>query len=103
MPLDARQRKQLAARGNRLSAGLTLGEAELSDRAVDHIRRSFARTDLLKVRINVDDRDLFALLCEDLAARVPCELVQRIGRVALLFRPLPADAGEAHRDGSSED
>lgn len=102
MPLDARHRKQLAARGNRLSAGLTLGDAELSERAVDHVRRSFAHTDLLKVRINVDDRELFALLCEDLAARVPCELVQRIGRVALLFRPLPEDAGATNRGDSPE-
>ena len=46
-----------------------------------------AGPDLLKVRISTDDREECDRVAEELAARLPCQLVQRVGRVALLFRP----------------
>ena len=35
-----------------------------------------------------------ALLSEELAGRIGAQVVQRVGRVALLFRPLPGDGDD---------
>lgn len=91
MPLTPKQRKQLSARGHHLNPAVTLGEAEPLDSAIDHVRQQFQHTDLLKVRVNTKDRAIFAAIIDDLVERIPCQLVRRIGRVALLYCP-PADA-----------
>jgi len=97
MSLSGKQRRQLAARGHNLKPCLVLAEREVSETAVQHVREAFAHADLIKVRVNTRQRDVCAAVLEQVAARVPCEIVQRIGRVGLLYRPLPNGTG-ARRD-----
>ncbi len=85
--LTSTQRRALAARGNRIKASVTIAET-LSESVVEHVRKAFGKRDLIKVRIATDDRDVFARAAQDLADRVPCTLIQRIGRIALLYRPI---------------
>jgi RNA-binding protein YhbY len=82
-------RRGLLGRGHQLKARLTLGREGLTEAFAAHIRQCFEHTDLLKVRINVDDRDDARQMATALAVSVPCHLVQRTGRVALLYRCLP--------------
>ena len=86
MPLTSQQRKALAAQANRLKAHVIISADELSDATVVHVRRAFGDKELLKVRISTDDRNECQQAAEELARQLPCELVQRIGRVALLYR-----------------
>lgn len=87
MALSARERRVLAARGNRLRPAATLGDRELTESMIESVRRLLRREELVKVRVATQDRAAFAAMSDALAARVPCELVQRIGRVMLLYRP----------------
>jgi len=87
MPLSSNERRALAARGQRLRARIVIRAGELSETAVAHVRSAFARADLIKVRISTDDRVACERAAAQLAERIPCELVQRIGRVVLLYRP----------------
>ena len=82
-------RRGLLGRGHKLKARLTLGRQGLTETFAAHIRQCFEHTDLLKVRIDVDDRDDAQQMAAALAASIPCHLVQRTGRVALLYRYLP--------------
>ena len=93
MPLSSSERRALAARGNRLKANVVVRADELSDATVAHVRNAFGQKELLKVRISTDDREACSRAAVELAERIPCELVQRVGRVALLYRP----AAEADR------
>lgn len=86
VPLTTKERKALAASGNRLKATLTLAAGELSDATVAHVQQSFGKHELLKIRINTDDRDECASLAKSLADRIGAELVQVVGRTALLHR-----------------
>ena len=86
MPLSSGQRRELAAQGNRLKANIILRADELADSAIEHVRRAFGERELIKVRFSTDDRDECKQAAEALAQRVPCEVVQRVGRVALLYR-----------------
>lgn len=89
MGLSSRERRALAARGNRLKAHVTIRADELSDATVAHVRQAFGDQELIKVRISSDDRHQCLAAAQELARRIPCELVQRVGRVALLHRPVP--------------
>jgi RNA-binding protein len=76
----------LAAKGNRLKASVIVRAGELSDSAVDHVRNAFGEHELIKVRFSTNDRNECIQAANGLAERIPCELVQRVGRVALLYR-----------------
>jgi len=78
----------LLGRGHRLKAKLTLGRQGLTETFAAHVRQCFEHTDLLKVRIDCDDRDEAQQMAVALAASIPCHLIQRTGRVALLYRRL---------------
>lgn len=88
MPLDSNARRELASRANRLKAHLTISADDLSDGAVEHVRTALGKHDLVKVRIATADRDRFRAAATALAKRVPCDIVQELGRVVTLHRPL---------------
>jgi RNA-binding protein YhbY len=86
-PPAATGRRELLGRGHALKAHLLVGRAGLSDPLLAQVRQAFINTDLLKVRLDADSADQADALAADLAARVPCHLIRRIGRVALLYHP----------------
>lgn len=86
MALDPTQRSALLASANRLKAAVTIGATEPNGAAIAHVRQAFRKHELLKVRISTDDRDVCRQVAAALAERVPCELVQVVGRVAILYR-----------------
>jgi RNA-binding protein len=94
MALTSRERRALAAKGNRLKADITIRGGELSDATIAHVRNALSKRELIKVRISTDDREECARAADQLAERVPCDLVQRVGRVALLFRAGETSAGD---------
>lgn len=93
MTLDAKQRRELVARGRRLKAEVTIAAGRVSDNTVEHVRRFLAERELAKVRIRADSREECEAAAAELVKRVPCEMVRRVGRVVLLQRR--ADAAEA--------
>jgi RNA-binding protein len=86
MAMTAKDRRQLLADSHRLSPAVTLKAGELSDAMLAQVRSSFTRQALVKVRINADSAAECDSLAAELAEGVPCELVKRIGRVAVLYR-----------------
>ncbi len=86
-------RRELAARGNRLRATVVIGRQGASDAVVAQVRRLLARTDLIKARVDVDRGAEADTVAEELARRVPCHIIKRIGKVVLLYRPLPEQEG----------
>lgn len=92
MGIDARRRRELIASANRLKATVTIGGEEPDEGVVAHVRRALEDRPLLKVRVSTDDRDKCDEVGRSLAAAVPCELLQRIGRVVLLYREQDAAA-----------
>jgi len=84
----AAERKQLKARGHRLKARLAVGRGGLTDGFVQQVNQVFETTDLLKVHLDADDAAESKQMASELAERVGCYLIQRVGRVALLYRKL---------------
>ena len=85
MNLTDAQKKRLRGLGHKLKPVVTVGGEGLSESLLEEFDRSLAHHELMKIRVNVGDRDerdqVIARLCEHSQA----ELVQRVGNVALLF------------------
>ena len=91
MALSAQERRRLIARGHRLKAALTVAADHVADSTILHVRRFLAEHELAKVRIRADTRLECEQAAAELAEQVPCEIVTRVGRVVLFYRP--KDAG----------
>jgi len=81
----ASRRRALAARANRLKARLRVGQKGVTEALVEELRRMFTTDDLIKVRIDAEDRDEVRQVAAELCERVPCHLIQRVGRVVIVY------------------
>lgn len=91
-PPTKADRRELLKRGHGLKAYLAVGRGGLTDAFLRQVRATFVNSDLLKVRLEADTADESDLLAEQLAGQVPCHLVQRVGRIALIYRKPPEQA-----------
>lgn len=87
MSLTSRERKALLAASHALRPAMTIAPDGLTDAVIDHLRRCFSGTALLKLRVQTSDRATCDALADRLVNRVPCELVRRVGRVLVLYKP----------------
>ena len=85
MALTTKQRRALLAGSHRLKATVAIAAGEVSDAVVAHVRAGLAGRELLKLRIHANSGSECDAAAEELARRVPCEVVKRIGRVVLLY------------------
>jgi len=87
MNLTEQQKKFLRGRGHQLKPLVMVGDAGLSEPLLAEFESTLDHHELLKVRVRVGDRgardEIIAKLCDTGRA----DLVQRIGNVALLYRP----------------
>lgn len=86
MSLPPAERRAIAARHRQSHAGVTLSADQLTDEVAAHVRQAFGGRAALKVRVNADNHKATDAVGAWLAERVPCEVVERRGRVLLLYR-----------------
>ncbi|QOJ13884.1 MAG: YhbY family RNA-binding protein [Planctomycetia bacterium] len=97
--LDGKTARALRARANRLDAALTVGDGEPSESVLRHVSAVLDAQELVKVRVSTDDRDACHRVAAQLAENLGCELVQVVGRVAVLYRG--ATGGSAQPSAAS--
>ena len=89
MSLTEKQKKHLRGLGHALEPVILTGGAGLTPGLVAELDSTLSHHELIKVKVRAGDRDerdaMIGALCEASGA----ELVQRIGHVALLWRPNP--------------
>ena len=84
--LTASEKKQLRSIGHNLNPVVMIGDKGLSEGVMLELNRALEDHELIKVKVNVADpqerREVIEQLCTDSRA----ELVQAIGKIALLYR-----------------
>jgi RNA-binding protein len=83
---DRNTLRQLKRIAHHLDPVVRLGEHGASDSVVAETRRALDDHELIKVRVHGTDRDARAAITRKLAEACDATVVQRIGRIAVLFR-----------------
>ena len=87
MTLLESQKKHLRGLGHYLKPVIEVGNAGLSESLLNEYELTLDHHELIKVKVRAGDREqrdeMIATLCETAKA----ELIQRIGNVALIYRP----------------
>jgi RNA-binding protein len=89
--LTARERAHLKARAHALEPVVQAGSSGLTDRLVAEVDRALTAHELIKVKVNADDREQRVAIGDEICARTGAAAVHRVGKVLILWRPRPED------------
>jgi RNA-binding protein len=87
--LSERQKRHLRGLAHALKPVIRVGNAGLTEAVVLEMARALHDHELIKVKAPGGDREARDALIEGLANRTGSALVQRIGNVAVYYRPRP--------------
>ena len=93
-PLTAKDRARLKARAHALEPSVSVGNAGLTRAVIAEVERGLAKHELIKVKVQVDDRELRKQIGDDIGAATDAAVVHRVGKVVILFRPKPDAAAD---------
>ena len=89
MPLTDSQKRHLKKLGHSLKPVVTVGQGGLTEGVSNELEIALAHHELLKVKVNVGDREERDRIIEEMLKRSGADAIQRIGNVAVLYRPNP--------------
>ncbi len=85
--LTPAQRSFLRSRAHALKPVVVTGQAGLTDAVLDEIERCLAHHELIKIKLNFEDRRIRRQQAEIICRKTGSHGVQHIGRMAVLYRP----------------
>ncbi len=84
--LSIQERKRLRQIGHALNPVVMLGDKGLSEGVTEELNRALNDHELIKVKIVAEDREARAALISEVATVSGAEVVQTIGKIALLYK-----------------
>lgn len=87
MPLSEQQKRQLRKLAHELKPLIIIGNAGFSEGVANELEQTLEHHELIKVRVNAGDREERDAMIAVILEKSRAELVQRIGHVAVLYRP----------------
>lgn len=84
--LSIQERKRLRRIGHALNPVVMLGNDGLSDGVLEEARRALNDHELIKAKVLGEDREARQQLIEALAEQTGAQIVQKIGKIVLLFK-----------------
>lgn len=85
-PLTGKQRSYLRALAHDMDPVVQVGKAGLSDAVVDQVREQLKAHELIKIRFAKECEVDPEQAAEPLEAQVPCQVVQKAGRVLTVYK-----------------
>lgn len=86
MPLTTAQKKQYRAIAHNLNPIVIVGDNGLSENLCNELNRALDDHELIKVKVAIGDRDDRAQIITEMCALMQAELVQTIGKIAVILR-----------------
>lgn len=86
-PLSASDKKQLRSIGHKLNPVVMIGDRGLSEGVMQELLRALDDHELIKVKVNVAEPSERKALIEQMCNDSKSQLVQSIGKIALIYRP----------------
>jgi putative YhbY family RNA-binding protein len=90
--LTSRERARLKALAHALEPNVSVGNAGPTKAVIAELERALAKHELIKVKIQADDRERRKQIGDEIGASTDAAVVHRVGKIVILFRPKPDDA-----------
>ena len=86
MAINAETRKNYRTIGHKLKPVVTIAGNGLSENVLEELNRALDDHELIKVKLAITDRDIRKEVAQAMCTETKAELIQEIGKVALIFR-----------------
>jgi RNA-binding protein len=86
MALSSKQKQQLKGQAHRLKPVILVGNNGLSENVNNEIDRALTDHELIKMRINAEDRVLRKALFIEVCELHQAELIQVVGKIGVIYR-----------------
>ena len=83
---DTATRKRYRNIAHNLKPIVTIADKGLTDGVASELNRALDDHELIKVKLAIAERDDRKALADELCKQLPCEIIQQIGKVIVLFR-----------------
>lgn len=88
-PPNTRARREMRGIAHHLQVVVTVAEKGLSDSVLKETKRALYDHELIKVRINLLDKDIRKSTALELAEKCGASVIQKIGKVLVLYKNNP--------------
>lgn len=102
LTLTVSHRRELKAQAHGLSPIVMIGKSGLSPSVIEELARGLLSHELIKVKVQIDDRIARNALFEEICQQLDAAPVQHIGKIFVLYRPKPEDDGKKDTQSSSK-
>lgn len=92
MNLTISQRKYLRGLAHNKKPVVMVGASGLTAGVLNELVQTITHHELIKVKINVGDRDVRDAIIDEICNETGATLIQRVGNIATLFKQLPKDS-----------
>lgn len=92
LTFSPKERAELKAQAHGLNPVVLIGDKGLTNAVLKEIELALSAHGLIKVRVAGDDREVRAQYAQEICEATQCGLVQLIGKLIVLYRPLPEDS-----------
>ena len=97
LELTSGERRSLRAKAHSLRPVVMIGEDGLTPSVLKEIDRSLNAHGLIKLRSAADSRDERDLLLQEICEQMAAAPVQHLGKIFIVYRPLPPEPPKAAR------
>ena len=92
LELTSTQRRALRARAHHLRPVVMIGDAGLTTAVLNEINKNLSTHELIKVRVFSEEHAAREQFLGEICATLHAAPVQHIGKMLVVYRPLPEDA-----------
>jgi RNA-binding protein len=89
MPLTQKQKKTLRNLAHKLKPVVIIGQQGLTENVLNEIELSINHHELIKVKVNANDREQRKAFIEQIAETTHSEIVHKVGHIAVFYRRNP--------------
>ncbi|WP_369601285.1 YhbY family RNA-binding protein [Hahella sp. SMD15-11] len=89
MSLTADQKKYYRTIAHHLKPIVTIAEGGISEGVINELERALSEHELIKVKFAIPDREVRAALIQETLKLSRAELIQQIGKIAIMLRRNP--------------
>lgn len=94
LTLTSKHRRELKALAHNINPVVIIGKTGLSDSINSELERGLSSHELIKVKIQIDDRETRKELFETICQQLDAAPVQQIGKILVIYRPKPETSDE---------
>lgn len=91
LTLTVDRRRELKAQAHALNPVVMIGKSGLSASVIEELDRALLSHELIKIKVQIDDRIARNALLEEICQQLNAAPVQHIGKILVVYRPKPQE------------